>query len=476
MNTFKKTLIAATLASVASASFGAALLQTGTDLVATGVTKSTPSIQAVATADKVSVDGPVLVLGANYGVGDTITATYSGAAFDSAFSFPTGAITTVQATDTTANAAARAQCDAATVSFAGLVGSTATFTVGSTTGNTIDCTIKLPDVEVDGASLAATDKLSVAISTSRGYGTLESVAATVLADVGLAEITATVTAGADKTFDQQVDVNKDRYEFTANTDDVAEIVIADPANGAALEATSLVTITGDFGWAGVSSTNNAGVTTVAYGATEMGVAGPDNTSLGTIVRNATTFSFVAKKKGTYTVTLTPQAKTKKMTLPAGDFSVTTRLDYKNGVDNTIHSDSSTAALGSWTLNGASITAHGISNSPSVTPMIWIQNGGSSNGGISGSVYCNGNTITIANLGTAAAYANTKVGEAIQAAVDAAGTCSTVNTRYDATVTVNGPKDDITMNASYKVTAADGATDRVMLETSDSLPSSSNTAN
>jgi hypothetical protein len=80
------------------------------------------------------------------------------------------------------------------------------------------------------------------------------------------------------------------------------------------------------------------------------------------------------------------------------------------------------------------------------------------------------------LGTASARSNTKVGEAIQAAVDADGSCPTSNTRYDATVTVNAPAADITINASYKVTAADGATDRVMLETSDSLPLTSDVAN
>ena len=91
------------------------------------------------------------------------------------------------------------------------------------------------------------------------------------------------------------------------------------------------------------------------------------------------------------------------------------------------------------------------------------------GNINATVFCDGNSIPVTGLGTASPRANTKVGEAIQAAVDEDGTYPTVNTRYDATVTVNAPESDITPNSRYKVTAADGATDRVMLETPDSLP-------
>jgi len=471
MNTFKKTLLACTLVSVASASFGATL-HPGVDKNV-ALTAAAPSIQAVATADFINVTGPKLMLGTNYGAGDTITVTYSGATFDSSQVFSTGLITSVDGADGSNNDPA--VCGDISMSYAGLQGSTTTYIVQAVTGNHVDCSLALPDVKVDGASLASTGTFGIAVETSRGYGALETIAKTALVTVGAAEITLAVAANAnaaDKLFDEVVDVEADRYELVGNGGDEAEIVIADAANGAVLEATSLVTITGDFSWAAVSTTAN-GVTTVSYPAAQMGVAAAGGGSLGAIVRNATTFSFVAATAGTYTVTLTPQDKAKKVTLPTGAYTLSASLDYKNGSDATIRTDSVSAPLGSWGINGASITAYGISNSPSVTPMVWIQNGGVSNGAISGSVNCNGSTITIADLGTAAAKSNTKVGEAIQAAVDAAGTCPTVNTRYDATVTVNGPAADITMNASYKVTAADGATDRVMLETSDSLPSVSN---
>ena len=56
---------------------------------------------------------------------------------------------------------------------------------------------------------------------------------------------------------------------------------------------------------------------------------------------------------------------------------------------------------------------------------------------------------------------------VQAGVDAAGTCAATS-RYDAAITVNAPVANIAVAAGYKVTAAGGATDRITLETSDSL--------
>ena len=176
--------------------------------------------------------------------------------------------------------------------------------------------------------------------------------------------------------------------------------------------------------------------------------------------------------GATTVTFTPPTAADDLrTLPVGAYSLVTTVTYTD-LNNTGGAATQTkqlsSAAGSWALNGTSITALGVSNSNAVTPLIWIQNAGSTSGAISGSVNCNGNTIQIADLGTATALSNTKVGAAIQAAVDADGTCPTSNTRYDATVLVNSPATDITMSAAYKVTTADGSTDRVNLETTDSL--------
>lgn len=456
MKTFKKTLLATSILGFASASLGAELASDATHTNA--ISAATPSIQQVATLDAVTVAAPILHLGANYGAGDTIQITYSGASLDEDYSHPTAALT---AGTTTAGTCTSANLS---VSFAGLSGNVATYTVGASDGANTDCSIALPAVDVDGASLASADTFSIAVSTSRGYGALETIAATKLVDVAAAEITSVVTTK----FDNTIDVNDDRESFTTGSSDVATFTLADAGGGAALSTTSTMTVTGDFSWA--SSTSTGGTVTYPQAAVTAAGAG-----LGAVTKSATSISWIASAADVFTLTLTPPTGADVVTLPATDFDWSTSIKYTNGTDAAVLTESASAAsgAGSWDLNGASITALGISNSPSVTPMIWIQNSGTSNGSISGSVNCNGSTITIADLGTASAKSNTKVGEAIQAAVDAAGTCPTTNTRYDATVTVNGPAADITMNASYKVTAADGATDRVMLETSDSLPSVSN---
>jgi hypothetical protein len=457
MKTFKKTLLATSILGFASASLGAEL--SATAVHSAGITAATPSIQQVATLDKVTVAAPILHLGANYGAGDTIQITYSGADLDEDYSHPTAALTSGTTTGGTCTSANLS------VSFAGLSGNVATYTVGASDGVNTGCSLALPAVDVDGASLATADTFSIAVSTSRGYGALETIAATKLVDVAAAEITSVVTSK----FDATIDVNDDRESFTTGATDVATFTLADAAGGAALEATSVMTVSGDFSWAASTSTGG----TVTYPQAVVSAVTPAN--VGTVTKSATSVSWIAKAADVFTLTLTPPTLTDVVTLPATDFSWSTDIKYNNGTDAAVITESASAAAGAgaWDLNGASITALGISNSTSVTPMVWIQNSGTSNGAISGSVNCNGSTITIADLGTASAKSNTKVGEAIQAAVDAAGTCPTSNTRYDATVTVNGPAADITMNASYKVTAADGATDRVMLETSDSLPSSSN---
>jgi len=230
MKTFKKTLLATSILGFASASLGAEL--SATAVHSAGITAATPSIQQVATLDKVTVAAPILHLGANYGAGDTIQITYSGADLDEDYSHPTAALTSGTTTGGTCTSANLS------VSFAGLSGNVATYTVGASDGANTDCSLALPAVDVDGASLATADTFSIAVSTSRGYGALETIAATKLVDVAAAEITSVVTSK----FDATIDVNDDRESFTTGATDVATFTLADAAGGAALEATSVMTV------------------------------------------------------------------------------------------------------------------------------------------------------------------------------------------------------------------------------------------
>ena len=451
MNIYKKAFIAAAVLGI-SGTASAALTFVPT------VAKLTPSIDSIATAAVVTSGTSTFTTAANYGTGDTLAIT-SNIAVDSTHVWGTGAITAANCTGG----------GGMTVSFAGYdaPSKTATYTVGSVTaGSTVDCEVTFPAIKYDGAVLAAADIATLAISTSRGFGVLEAVAAVETINVAVSQFGVTV-AKADET----IDVNANRNAFVGAPGDATDVIslttttVTTAAGGGATytDATTVTVVSGDFSWA---KTVHPTTFAVTYPAIAVGGTG----TAAVITDSTITFKHAI---GAATITFTPPTATTDLrTLPATTYSAVTTVKFTDA-DSVIKTKVINSASGAWTLNGASITALGVSNSPSVTPMIWIQNSGSSTGAISGSVNCNGTTITIADLGTAAALANTKVGDAIQAAVDANGTCSTVNTRYDATVTVNGPAADITMNASYKVTSADGATDRVMLETTDSLPSVSN---
>jgi hypothetical protein len=462
---FKKTLIALTVVGMSSTAWGAATLSS-TAVAAAGVTLATPSIQQVTTQDAYVVTGPILHLDANYATGDTITVTYSGAALDEDYTHPTTNLT-IGTTQGTIGCTAGNQA----VSFAGLQGNVATFTIGASDGATSDCTVALPDVNVDGASLATADTFSFAVSTSRGFGVLESVATTQAVNVGAAEITVTVTK-----LNGVIDVNDARNTLTdgaatpaVETTDVgtylladANVTATDTAGGAVLGATSTMTLTGDFSWAASTDAQGA-VTYPAVGITAAGGAG----NIGTVTKTATSVTWVAKAADTYTATLTPPVGAAKVSLPKTDYAFSASLAYTNGLTAAVVTDAVTDDGGAWTLNGASITAYGIPNSTAVTPFLWVQNAGTSTGDISVDVTCDGASIAAIAAGTAAAAANTSIGAVVQAGVDAAGTCP-AGSRYDAAITINGPAADMTVTAGYKVTAADGSSDRLGLETSDSL--------
>jgi hypothetical protein len=460
MNTFKKTLIGASLLAVSASSYAG---------LGITVTAKDPSPQAVSTADFATSNTFVMEVAADYAAGDTIAFTFS-QDVDSTQVFSTAAVS-ADANDCAGGVSK--------IGFGGYNNKVATYIFNAVDGSTVGCKFTIPAVKFDGAAIAAADTVTVSAATSRGFGTLESVpasATTELFDVSAAQFGLTITK-----LTGIVDVEDARQSFvddsTNAVDDndadneaseVLTIQLTDTDKGASLLATSTVTVTGDMSWAKEVDANGD----ITYpGITVAGGTG------AVITDTSVTYTEATASTATVTFNTAAMAADSTFSLPSDTYTVAANIAFND--EHSTPAPQSVAlsgAGGAWTLNGASITAYGISNSPSVTPMLWIQNGGLSDGNITASVYCDGKTISVTGLGTASPRSNTKVGEAIQAAVDAAGTCPTVNTRYDATVTVNGPAKDITMNASYKVTAADGATDRVMLETSDSLPATSDAAN
>jgi len=446
---FKKTLV--TLAALGLASNAMALTIAKSTTHTAAVDVQTPAISSVATLDTYATTAFFLHLDANYSDGNTIQLTYSGATIDEDYTFSTADIALVA---TSGGAACAANQRA---SFAGFNSATQTVTyVIDSSAATDGCNLAIPVINADGASLSTEDTFSVTAVGSTTYGTLESLATTKLIDVAVDNISQAVATPLDGV----VDVENGRYVFTAGTDDVVTITTTEGANGDGaadlLGATHV--ITGDFGW--TKRTSAEGVVT-RHGVTV------SNAATGPVITDTdVTWTSAAGTKAN-AVTLTPQTGVNKVVLPATTFSLASAYTYDNGTDADVLNGSFAAALGAWTLNGASVTAYGIPNQAAVTPFLWVQNSGTSNGDITVDVRCDGASISGIAAGQASPMANTSIATAVQAGVDAAGTCA-VGSRYDAVVTVNGPAADMTVNAGYRVTAADGSNDRLSLETSDSL--------
>ena len=399
---------------------------------------------------------------ANYAAGDTLSIVLSHDV-DATQAFATTAVASTSCT---------AAGDSMSVTYAGYAASTktVTYTVNAATAVTLGCVIPIPGIIFDGAVIAAADTVTASLSTSKGFGTLESTATPYkLFDVAATQYTVTVAAGTEADgakLNAVIDVSDGRFQFVSAPGVASDSVTLSLVNAGTaaqlysqLEATSTMTVSGDFSWAAVTAANG----TVSYPG--VAVAG----AVGTVTKTATSVSWVATTASAYVLTLTPQAASKAFVLPKTTFSLTTDVKYKKvaGALEAVLSESITSAAGAWTLNGANITAYGIPNGGTVDAFLWVSNTGTEEGAITVDVTCDGVTTTGIDGGTATGKTNTRIAGLVQAAVDAAGTCAATS-RYDAAITVNAPVANITVAAGYKVTASDGATDRVALETTDSL--------
>jgi len=449
---FKKTLLALTVVGMSSTAMGAIT-------VADATLKPTP--QRVTTDGAYTSDAITATVNANYAAGDTLSIVLSHDVD----------ATQVFATTAVASTSCTGGADSMSVTYAGYdaAAKTATYTVNAATAVTLGCVIPVPGIIFDGAVIAAADKVTASLSTSKGFGTLESTATPYeLFDVAATQYTVTVAAGteADGTaLNAVIDVSEGRYQFTALAADSVTLGLVNAGTAAALysqlEATSTMTVSGDFSW--------AAVTDAAGAVTYPGVTVADGTGTkGAVTTTASSVSWVATTAGTYVLTLTPQAASKAVVLPKTTYTLSTTVAYKKAAaDTAVLSEAIASAAGAWTLNGANITAYGIPNGGTVDSFLWVSNTGAEEGAITVDVTCDGVTTTGVDGGTATGKTNTRIAALVQAAVDAAGTCAATS-RYDAAITVNAPVANITVAAGYKVTAADGATDRVALETSDSL--------
>ena len=317
--------------------------------------------------------------------------------------------------------------------------------------------------------------LAYAAATSTGTVIDSGTASTVVAEFwDQYEVKATVKANA------QIDVENSRKQFSAVgghsiTEDVITVLTSTNAsytaaligetagNVAALTGglANTITISSDYAWLDSAAAGFAVDATKGHlkNASDANITGTTAVTATAVKQDSTVAAPTASLKiGT----------TKTTVLTAKTYTASTVLKWVNAAAAvTAKTKTFSTAAGSWVLNGSTITAYGIPNQAAVTPFLWVQNAGTGSGEITGSASCDGATIALGSLGTAAGDTNTTIGALVQSKVDAAGTCA-VGSRYDAKITVNAKNTDITLNAGYRVTAADGSNDRLSLETSDSL--------
>jgi hypothetical protein len=133
--------------------------------------------------------------------------------------------------------------------------------------------------------------------------------------------------------------------------------------------------------------------------------------------------------------------------------------------STATSTTTYASLGSWTLNGASITVYGVPMGSTVDRMIWINNKGSADATATATVMAGGSSYGPYSLGTVAGMTSSSVDETIDTALTTAGVTLPANSRANVQIDAPVKSSDITVSASYKVIADN---DRLSLETSDTI--------
>ena len=456
---FKKTLLSAALL---AASGGAAAAAVGT---ATEIVHGTEGATGALSVTSAAVS---YVLGASYTQGDTVTLTWSNdlaagvghtalAISDGVKTIPLTVLSATANSVTYRAGAVPAGYDYAAnqtlvTAAKNLLGSnqasgtivTQTLTAATSTGLEIDA----GSVPVQVAEFW--DQYAVSVSTK----------ADALIDVEAGRTLFSTAGGHDANEDQITVATSTAATYTAALVGGAAGLVADLTSG----DKSTITINGDFSW----------MDSAAAGfAIDASLGGLSASSGGADIANAVgTSSVAADAVMQATNAAAPSASLFIATggtkvLAAQSYTADVVLNWQNGSPTVKRSRTFSGPAGSWGLNGATISAYGIPNQASVTPFLWVQNAGGTSGEISGMASCDGVTTDLGSLGNAGGNSNTRVGPAVQAVMDGVATCA-LGSRYDVTLTVNAKSTDVTINAGYRVTAADGSNDRLSLETSDSL--------
>jgi len=326
---------------------------------------------------------------------------------------------------------------------------------GTTNGtSTIGAMIQVPAVEVKSSSLTAAGATGITVKTSSSTGAGTAMDANTGSKViakSKAQYPLTIT-----NFDGVVDVEQSNKAFsggnstasqdcvdfttTAVTATAGESVLIDSSgvlttsNGVVGSTSTAATVTHTVLYAGGLSFLDTTPATAGLQGTPF-ATGTDSDLAVTADTAMTTITAVdATAINTGSTPLCINKTIAANVIPTGAFSGSSKYTWTNSASTTGKTSTTThASLGSWALNGASVTVYGIPMGTTVDRMIWVNNKGSLDAVLTASYTAAGVTTSNLSLGTAIALSSSSVDEALDTALTGAGITPAANSR--ATVTI-----------------------------------------
>jgi hypothetical protein len=268
-------------------------------------------------------------------------------------------------------------------------------------------------------------------------------------------------AGGTITGNATIDVNELKKEFlttgtsttltlTYDKDAIAAGAAKIPGSVAATTGTVGITITGqDFSWLDTD-------------ATTAGIQLDGNvTGLSSITVTETTITGVVTDTTTESVAV-QLTNSEEAVIPV-QTGITAGANIFYPLEDGTNGSTQVSMTGSavWSLNGSSIDVYAVPNSENVSVFMWLTNTGTGSVALDATLYDNGQTCEMTNIGSSVAGTEFDLSAALSDAVEAQ--CSSYvpsgnRVRYN--VTANAPANSIRISAAYRV-----GTDRVNLLTS-----------
>ena len=361
-----------------------------------------------------------------------------------------------------------------------------TYRVTSVSGgaSTVGAEIAVPTPAVSVAGLKATEAVTVSYAAATASGVaMDATSATGALGTVIDEITYAVKAK----FDGVIDVENDKKVFASNyvtaggnnTNADSATITATVTSGTEGDKHTIASsgaVTVDTAVNDVMTTAQAAVTTIvgdfAY-LDDAVTAGVQNTSSGVAqagadsVALATTGASIAVTDATVATgdIVATVDNSENVAMGAQSFTASTVVTYTSNSVATATKTVDHGALGSWTLNGASVTAYAVPMGDAVSRFLWVSNGGTSAAAVDYTITMNGSSYGPYSLGSVAGKTSTSVGGLIDTDLSARGIYVAPNSRANINVSAPVKANDITMSASYKHI---GDSDRLGLETSDTL--------